>query len=381
MRRLRILHLVNGLGLDGTSKVVQQLCEMDPRRYDVEVASLSDRISLTTHDDWNPGINVKVVRYDFDHDYSLRNYFRFIVLKYSLRKKAAEIIRYIKEVSPDIIHSHLQPRETVMAILAAEETKARVVFTDHILRFRIGSPFDFKTGCLARIYRLVYQRCFVVAVSSSIYESQKRYKLFNSSIGHIVIHNRIDTSRFFPVPKRPGHKLRVVYVARLEYEKGHETLLRAWMNIRSQMGAELVLIGSGSLEASLKDMIGDSELVNPIVFAGDQMDVAGYLQEAHVGVFPSLIEGLPLSLLEKMACALPVVVSDIPELKEIVTDGFNGLLFKQGCVEDLQVKIEKLLLDPELREALGANARRSIIETGKGRSLKDEYETVYQSVV
>lgn len=381
MSKKKIVHLVNGLGLDGTSKVVYDLCRADAKEYDIEVVSLTKNLALVDAGMWNPRVQVKAFNYKFNPDYSLTRYFWLMLWRRNTAKNAEQIISYIRQVNPDILHCHLQPRESLIAVLAAQGMKSRLVLTDHSPRITGTALFAFKTSCLVRLYRLVYRHFFVVAVSKAIYESQKKHRLFNPAIGHTMIHNRIDCSRFAPAPKRAATPLRVIYVARMEPRKGHELLLRAWINMQECIRAELILLGSGALENSLRGMIQGKDLANRVIFAGNQSEVVRYLRSAHVGVFPSELEGLPIALLEKMACALPVVASDIPAVKEVITDRVNGLLFKVNSVEDLQQKLNRILTDEKLRNTLGANARHTAVDRFDSSGLIDDYKKVYQSLI
>lgn len=374
------MHLVNGLGLDGTSKVVFDLCMADPQRYEIEVVSLTSNLAMIDREMWNPDVRVKAFNYNYDPDYSLRKYFLLILFRSITAKNARDVIRYLRQVGPDIIHCHLQPRESLIAILAAQGSNAKLVLTDHLPRTSPRASFSLKTYCLARLYRLVYRKFFVVAVSRGVYESQKKFKLFNRSIGHAMVHNRIDSSRFVPDTNRVAAKLRVIYVARLEQRKGHDVLLRAWLNMQKGISAELLLLGGGPLKDSLREMTEGKDLTNPVIFAGDQTDVIPYLQSADIGVFPSQVEGLPIALLEKMSCALPIVASDIPELREVVSHGVNGLLFEANSAEDLQRKLECLLTDATMRRALGSNARKSILERFDSSGFLSDYEGIYRAL-
>lgn len=380
MKKTKIVHLVNGLGLDGTSRVVLDLCRVNPDHYEIEVVSLTNNLAMIDEGIWSSGVGVKSFNYNFDPDYSLRKYFWLILFRAITARNAREIICHLRQLQPDIIHCHLQPRESLIAIIAARGSKMKLVLTDHLQRIVQTVFFSLKTYCLACLYRLIYRKFYVVAVSMRIYESQKKFKLFNRAIGHAIIHNRVDSSRFVPAFKTVANRLRVIYVARLEQRKGHDVLLRAWLNMQKRIPAELVLLGSGPLEASLKKMTQGTDLVNPIIFAGNQTDVIRYLQSADIGVFPSQLEGLPISLLEKMSCALPVVASDIPELREVITNGVNGLLFMANSAEDLGRKLECLLTDEKLRQTLGANARKSIVERFDRSGLLGDYEKIYQSL-
>jgi N,N'-diacetylbacillosaminyl-diphospho-undecaprenol alpha-1,3-N-acetylgalactosaminyltransferase len=138
--------------------------------------------------------------------------------------------------------------------------------------------------------------------------------------------------------------------------------------------------GEREIENKLKALVKVLEPHYPVSFEGNVEDVLPHLNAAQIGVFPSFQEGLPLSLLEMMSCGLPVLVSDIDEFKEIITDGKNGIYFKVGNADDLHAKLEVLIDDRNLRDQLGAFARQFVVEGYDIKQLKEEYEKVYNTV-
>jgi glycosyltransferase involved in cell wall biosynthesis len=327
MAKARIIHLVNQLGFDGTSRVVLELCRMDTERYDIEVVTLTPVNALQQTADWPSQVKVTSFDFKFDPDYSLRQYFLLITFPFKIIKNASDILLYLQSARPEILHCHLQPRESVIAIEAAKRTRCRLVYTDHLLRIDAENA-NLKMKLLAMIYRKVYSKFFVVAVSRKIFESQEKNRLIDHASGHRLVTNRIDTRAFTPPAKRSCENITVIYVSRMERRKGHETLLRAWATLKTSHNLELCLVGGGALQGEYQKLTTSLHPFHPVTFTGDRPDVAALLQSAHVGVFPSFSEGMPIALLEMMSCGLPVVVSDIPELRELVTDGINCILFR-----------------------------------------------------
>ena len=104
------------------------------------------------------------------------------------------------------------------------------------------------------------------------------------------------------------------------------------------------------------------------------------LRKSAIGVFPSHQEGMPLALLEMMATGLPVVASNIPEIATIITDGYDGLLFEVGNVDDLAEKLQRVLSDETLRKKLGENARKTVLEK-YATPLSKSYGEFYKNLV
>jgi glycosyltransferase involved in cell wall biosynthesis len=118
-----------------------------------------------------------------------------------------------------------------------------------------------------------------------------------------------------------------VFVGRLAQEKGLDTLVRAWVMVVKQLpDARLRLIGAGPMESRLGQLADELSVLQSIEFAGARSDVEAELRGASCFVLPSREEGLSMALLEAMALGMPVVVTDIPGNRTLVSDGETGLL-------------------------------------------------------
>jgi len=120
----------------------------------------------------------------------------------------------------------------------------------------------------------------------------------------------------------------------------------------------VLLIGDGPLKPFLEKMVEELGLERVVKFIGrvDNRDMPMYLNASDLYVSSSLSDGTPVSLLEAMACALPVVVTDVPSVLEWVKDGYNGLVVPRQTVSELAEAIIHLLKDEELAREM---ARRN----------------------
>ncbi|MDJ0953325.1 MAG: glycosyltransferase family 4 protein [Acidimicrobiia bacterium] len=150
----------------------------------------------------------------------------------------------------------------------------------------------------------------------------------------------------------------VVTVGRQEYQKGHRHLLAAVPALREQFPDLVVLIvgREGHCTGDLCAIVAELQIEEHVRFLGHRTDVADLLSAADVFAFPSVYEGLGGANLEAMAMGLPMVVSDIPALREVVAEGENGLLVPPGDPDALGGAIAGLLADPELRTRYGTRS-------------------------
>jgi glycosyltransferase involved in cell wall biosynthesis len=175
----------------------------------------------------------------------------------------------------------------------------------------------------------------------------------------LLVPNGVDTTTFQPADGKEAHTVpTLIHVGRLSPEKNLLMLLDALALL--PLTVRLQLVGSGPQQ---------EELAAYATTKGVQVEFTGVLpheqlptvlQQADLFVLPSLSEGHPKALLEAMSCGLPCVGTNVPGVRDVITDGDNGLL----CAltpGDMAEKIAQVLTTPTLAQRLGAQARRYII--------------------
>jgi colanic acid/amylovoran biosynthesis glycosyltransferase len=187
-----------------------------------------------------------------------------------------------------------------------------------------------------------------------------------------VVRCGVDTSTFRPRDARsPSGSLRILCVASLEEVKGQAHLVEACRSlVAGGVPVTCTLVGSGPCEARLRRQVAAGELEEVIRFAGPRTrpQIVDLLRDADVAVVPSVEtargdrEGIPVALIEAMSAGLPVVASDISGIPELVEDGRAGLLVPPGDPSVLAAALQCLGDDPALRERLGREGRRAVLE-------------------
>jgi glycosyltransferase involved in cell wall biosynthesis len=180
----------------------------------------------------------------------------------------------------------------------------------------------------------------------------------------VVLPNAVDTARFSATrpPRAPGAPFTAVFVGRLVPEKGLSTLLDAWSSaFAGRSDVRLRLVGSGRLEAALREQAVRLGIAGEVEFLGHQDRVEDVLATADIGVLPSTIEGLSNTLLEFMASGLPTVASQVSGSEDFVVTGRNGWLFPVADVGALATHLRAAAaLPPEALAELGARARADV---------------------
>jgi glycosyltransferase involved in cell wall biosynthesis len=175
----------------------------------------------------------------------------------------------------------------------------------------------------------------------------------------------------------------VVTLGRLGPDKGSYVLLDAFAAIAGRHpGATLVMAGDGETEgaraaaraAGLADRVGVPGWVG-------REEVARLLRGATVFALPSRIEGLPMSMLEAMAHALPVVVTPVGGIPDVVRDGVDGVLVRPDDREGLAAALDALLSDREGAARMGAAARRRMADEFELRVVAERVAEVVERCI
>ncbi len=186
-----------------------------------------------------------------------------------------------------------------------------------------------------------------------------------------VIPPGVDLTLFQPIPthqarKQLGlpNKKTILYVGRIEPLKGLDILLKAFALLHNAANTRLLIVG-GSPERDaelerLNTLASNLDISDLVTFSGavNQELLPAYYNAADVFVLPSWYESFGLVALEAMSCAVPVVVSRVGGLKTFVDNGKTGYLIPWRCPEAFAHKLETLLENPSLGQAIGRTARR-----------------------
>ncbi len=173
-------------------------------------------------------------------------------------------------------------------------------------------------------------------------------------------------------------------VATLRSWKGHRYLLEA-LAAMADRGARLLVVGDGPQREPLERLARELGLADRVRFAGDQPDVAPWLQAMDLFCLPSYAnEGVPQALMQAMACGLPVISTPVGSIAEIVQDGDTGRLVKPEDAAALREAIESLLADAAARTRLATHAREAALQRfGEDRMVErmiDVFKVVARSM-
>jgi glycosyltransferase involved in cell wall biosynthesis len=200
-----------------------------------------------------------------------------------------------------------------------------------------------------------------------------------------VIHGGVDTESFAPVIRPPADRpvVQLISTGRLVWEKGHILTLHAVRKLLDKgLNVRLVVIGEGGDRHHLTYWRQKLALERHVEFAGQQSreELRRRLVESDVFVQASLSEGLPNTVLEAAATALPVVATDVGGIPETTIDGVTGRLVPAGDADTLADALIPLVRDVSLRRRYGDAARAYVVEKFSMATRDDAWIRMIQEV-
>ena len=267
---------------------------------------------------------------------------------------ALRIVAYIREQGIRLVHTFDTPAN-VYGVPAARMAGAPVVLSSQRAHRSLASPLN------RHALRLTDRLVDAVVVNC---EFVQRHLIDDEKVPASLIrlcYNGIDTSAFHPARGTRPETLVIGTVSALRPEKGLETLLDAFAQLRdAPCGLKLVIVGSGPCLKELEVRAQALGILPDCVFQPATPHVAQWLEAIDIFVLPSLSEALSNSLMEAMACGCAVVATRVGGNPELVVHGETGILVEAGDAPGLARLVRELAGAPDLRAELANNAARFI---------------------
>jgi len=211
---------------------------------------------------------------------------------------------------------------------------------------------------------------------------QDRVRIIPNGVDASVYEKAFDRAEFRRKFALSEEKI-VLYVGRLVYEKGVQTLVSAIPKILSRVNAKFVVVGDGGMKETLIRQVANMRLTHKTVFTGflDEESLRKLYQVAEVCVVPSLYEPFGITALEAMAAKTPLVVSNTGGLSEIVEHDKTGTKVYAGNVDSVAWGITRILLDPGYASWIKLNAYQKALEVYDWAKIAKETKEFYERVL
>lgn len=279
---------------------------------------------------------------------------------------------FATEELPDLVHSpyHLPDRRPAVAELTEMMADQRNTYLERI------QPVD-RIICVSAGVRDTYLEVGVDPERLRVVRNGIRALPATSSRQETRARLRIAEDR--PV---------VLSVGRMIDVKGHLFTLRAVQEVRRRRPDVLFLwVGGGPLEADLRERVAESGLADSVSFAGHRDDVLDLIAASDVFLLASMVEGLPLVVLEAMAAGRPVVATRVCGTSEVVEDGVTGRLVESGRLDGsgdaaaLAEAILEPLVDPSSAARWGSAGRARVEAEFTAARMAQETAAVYDELL
>lgn len=300
-----------------------------------------------------------------------------------------KVKKILKKESADVIHSHTPPPFIeYYASRACKRTRIPYVITYHCdpeIPNLLSRPLTNIYRRTFGYYALIHSNKIIVHTQTYSATSRALWKF-----DPVIIPSAINIKRFHPdndgSEVRKIHKIGdnkiVLFVGRFRYHKGLEHLIEAAAKMNKDY--RYILVGSGDHIKNLKSLIGKFKLEEQFIFPGHVSPelLPKYYAAADLFVLPSVmrLEAFGLVIVEAMASGTPVVISDIPGVREVIADKEHGYLAEPANPIDLAKKINKILENPDLQKKFGRAGRKKVEESFDWNKVIKNIEDVYKSV-
>jgi glycosyltransferase involved in cell wall biosynthesis len=246
-----------------------------------------------------------------------------------------------------------------------------------VVNYRGGEAESFLTQARSTVARTMARVSALVVPSGFLAEVFQRFGMENQ-----IVPNIIDRQRFRPSPtvRVPGQH--VVIARNLEPIYGIDVALRAFARVKQVLpAARLSIAGSGPQAGALEELAGGLGVQDSVTFTGrlDRDAMADLYRSADLTVNPSHVDNMPNSVLESLACGVPVVSTRVGGVPFIVKDGVTAMLVPPGDDEAMAAAIVKVLTDRVLSTALAEAGSREVCRY-EWPQVREQWLGVYRHV-
>ena len=357
---MKLMFFVGSLMGGGAERVMANLCN--------ELVDRGHEVYLVTN-------KLKTFAYEVDERI---NTIHLLPENYSSYSKIVSVpmlykhIRSIvKQIKPDVITSFIY-KLNVHVILSTMGMKIPVVASEH-------SPFDRTESWLSYIYRYYINRI----ATRTILLTQHDYNYVGKRLKNkIVIPNPLSFPIFYKNSVRKKNVLAVGSIDRWKI-KGFDNLIKIWGKISKkhpEWTLEIAGDGSDSNFDYLKSLIEENDVNKSVIFSGFQKQLDILLQQSSIFILSSRYEGLPMVLLEAMSQGCSCIAFDVVSgPKEIITHNKSGLIVENQNLEEMEIMLDQLITDDNLRERLSKGALKEV-ERFTPKVIGDKWEDLFNSL-
>ena len=302
-----------------------------------------------------------------------------------------ELKRIIKTGGYDIIHCHT-PMGGILARLAAKGERkkgTKVIYTAHVFHFYKGAPLlNWLIYYPIELVMSGITDCLITINNEDYFFARKHLKAKKTVKINGVGYN---SDLFYKISDDEKLRLRkekgvaedetvLIYVAEMNANKNQGMLIHTVQRLKRRgEKIRLLIVGEDNYNGKyikLAEKLGVSDRIS---FLGHRNDACDLVHLSDIAVASSLREGLPVNVMEAMACGLPVVLADNRGHRELCRDGYNGFIVAPNDDEAMADKIALIISDKNLYNRLSDNGIEAVRPFSKEK-VTEEAELVYNEI-
>jgi glycosyltransferase involved in cell wall biosynthesis len=356
---MKIAHVVDSMEVGGAETLVSQMCRLqraqghDPCVFALAtLGPLGERMraeGFTVHSN--------VGRHLSD---STRNFFKIF-----------------KELRPNVAHLHNQT-PTIYASMAARMAGVPSIIST---RHNLAAP---PRNVVAEL-KYAFAGCFcdwIVGICDATVENLKKIPTAPAWKITRVYNGTVPLARVEQTQPPEENGFTLVFVGRLASVKNHPLLLSAFRTALFAMpDLRLWMVGDGNERKALEGLAAELGIAAQVTFWGEQLDVAPFFSAAHAFIMSSKSEGLPVSLLQAFSLGLPVIVTDVGGMAEVVRLAKAGLTVSPTNPDEMASAILRLAGNCAEREQFAKNAEAAFRSRFTLETMVDAYMDLYRNTV
>ncbi len=341
---MNITFVISSLGAGGAENVLSALANyLVHLGHQISIITLASPGTKPFYS-LNPSINlIQLDQTDNECRVSL------LIRLQNIVKRILSLRKSVKDLKSDLVISFVDIMN-IATLIATTGLKKPIIISERIDPHFHAIPSFYKWLRL-KIYPLCFQ--LVVQTESAAKYFPESYRKFITIIPNPVSKPELQKDVYVD---KITH---LVTVGRLDSQKDHVTLIKAFSNLTNIYPyLTLTIYGEGKERKNLADLIHSLNLQKKVYLAGTTQSIQETLINSDLFIFPSLYEGFPNALCEAMVVGLPVIASNCSGNVDIISDGINGRLFSAGNDVSLTNTIIDLLNNPEECRQLSENGKK-----------------------
>ncbi len=374
---IRAIHVLPSLGAGGADRVALSLVR-DLRALGIQAWL----VNLGSREKVLPKSFGKIEITDCRFQVSRPSHKRNATSFFRLLHKAVWLRQQIVTHQVNVVHSHLWPAARMASVACIGLPIL------HVIHCHGQEPWLKESPRRRAFARLLFRNRFTVYIA--VAEAVREY--VSSSLTWVrrdrfrIVYNGVDIEEFANldygehIANDQKPEFVIGSAGRFIPRKGHEYLFRALAHLRERgIKARAIVVGNGPLRNSYERLCSELGISDCVSMPGVMEDMGRFYATLDAFVFPSTHdEGLPLAVLEAMACRVPVIGTDVAGIRELIRDGVDGFVIPPCDVEGIVRKLEQLWTDKELRKNVAQSGQTRVLTQFTSRAVAERVYDIYR---